>query len=174
MRIETDVHSKQYLCFLQFQWLFRNGYALPDLIWSVSACDCQSFDENADNLITISCFLPKILVPQWEIYCFYTKHDTVARVRAKCAFRFFLQETSIFNSVLMILKNTITSRICRYVWEITVHFKRNIRVSPVCRNVMINHKKYAVLNGAEPCRQTYFKVSAHHHYCLIDTFSDRK
>ena len=57
--------------------------------------------KNADNLITISCFLPKIF-PQWEIYCFYTKHDTVARFRAKCAFQFSLQETSIFNSVLMI------------------------------------------------------------------------
>ena len=49
-----------------------------------------------------------------------------------------------------------------------------MRVSPVCSNMMISHKKYTILNGGEPCRQTYFKVRAHHHYCFIDTFSDRK
>ena len=27
VRIETDVHLKQYLCFLPFQWFFRNAYA---------------------------------------------------------------------------------------------------------------------------------------------------
>ena len=43
VRIKTDVHFKQYLCFLPFQSFFRNAYAhtfaLSDLTWSVSRCD---------------------------------------------------------------------------------------------------------------------------------------
>ena len=60
--------------------------------------------KNADNLITISCFLPKKKFPQWE----FTDPAFIPNIvqspisGQKVLFSFFLRKTSIFDSVLMI------------------------------------------------------------------------
>ena len=104
VRIETDVHLKQYLCFcrsndcLEMLMHIRVLYlTLPGLYLHVTYCKCVVLQlnkceymnlnlnlwhhmmANADNLITISCFLPKQNFPLWEIYwsSFYTKCYTV-------------------------------------------------------------------------------------------------
>ena len=51
---------------------------------------------NADNLIMISCFLPK-KISSWKIYWSSIVQFDVEHFSAKCAFQFLPQKTSIFD-----------------------------------------------------------------------------